>query len=79
MTVVYVIVLKCYGFVEIIQYHLFTPVYFTSLLIDISHQTLQQARSASSGGGADSDSICKETDVEDVGVVTPCGLPDAMD
>ena len=38
-----------------------------------------QARSASSKGGAVSDSICKEIDAEDVGAMTPCGLPAAMD
>ncbi len=38
-----------------------------------------QARSASLGAGTDSDSICKEMGVEDVGAMTPCGKPDAMD
>ncbi len=38
-----------------------------------------QARSASSRGGADYDSICKEIDAEDVGATPPCGLPAAMD
>ncbi len=38
-----------------------------------------QARLASSGEGADSDSICKEIDAEDVGATTPCDLPAVMD
>ncbi len=38
-----------------------------------------QARSASSGGGADSDSICKMIDAEGVGATTLCGLLAAMD
>ncbi len=38
-----------------------------------------QARSASLGKGADSDSVCKEIDVEDVGAMTLCGLPAAID
>ncbi len=32
-----------------------------------------QARSASSGGGTDSDSVCKDIDAENVGAVTLCG------
>ncbi len=40
---------------------------------------INQARPASSGGGADLDSICKEIDAEDVGVMTLCGLPAVMD
>ena len=38
-----------------------------------------QARSSSSGGGADFDSISKVIDAEDVGATTPCGLRAAMD
>ncbi len=38
-----------------------------------------QARSASSGGGADSDPISKEIDAEDVEATTPCGRLAAMD
>ncbi len=38
-----------------------------------------QARSAMSGGGADSDSICKEIDATDVRAMTPCGGLSAMD
>ncbi len=33
-----------------------------------------QARSASSGGGADLEFISKEIDAEDVGATIPCGL-----
>ncbi len=38
-----------------------------------------QARSASSGGGANLDSICKAIDAEYVGATSPCGLPAAID
>ncbi len=40
---------------------------------------IQQTRSARLRGGADSHSICKEIDAEDVGAMTPYGLPAAMD
>ncbi len=38
-----------------------------------------QPRSASSGGGADSDSICKEIEAEDVRAMTPSGRLTVMD
>ncbi len=38
-----------------------------------------QARSTRSGGGSNSDSLCKEIDAEDVGTTTPCGRPADMD